>query len=323
MGTQDDHIRELQAAVETLQRQVRDLQQPRSAPVAPASGRMSRRGILQAAGTAAAGMAAASLFDSGTTPALAANGGNLVLGMDNTATSITSLTGSVLAGPALQVSNYNGAAVDAYSDALQSYTYGAGFAAIYGRNDAPGGNGIIGFSANGVAASFNGGLAPLQLVPGATAGIPATTGHQLGEIYVDSNGAFFIYTGVSPAWQQIGTTNLGLQPFPNPRRVFHQNMLSGQSALAIDATTKLAGGPSGVPAGARAMYAAVQSDQPGRLTLFPNGTTDPGIANWTNNGTPGSLFLAYMLVPLDPTGRFSLHSYIAGNVYVDAWGSLM
>jgi hypothetical protein len=27
-----------------------------------------------------------------------------------------------------------------------------------------------------------------------------------------------------------------------------------------------------------------------------------------------------MLVPLDATGKFSIHSYITGNVYVDAWG---
>jgi hypothetical protein len=62
---------------------------------------------------------------------------------------------------------------------------------------------------------------------------------------------------------------------------------------------------------------------PGRLTLYPNGTTtDPSIANWTNNGTGGILYLSYMLVPLDATGKFSIHSYIGGNVYVDAWGYL-
>jgi hypothetical protein len=119
---------------------------------------------------------------------------------------------------------------------------------------------------------------------------------------------------------QLG--GIGLQSFPNPRRVFHQVMTSGQINTGIDATMKMTGGVSGVPAGARAMYAAVQSDQPGRLTLYPNGTTDPGIANWTNNGSGGILYLSYMLVPLDATGKFSIHSYISGNVYVDAWGYL-
>jgi hypothetical protein len=36
----------------------------------------------------------------------------------------------------------------------------------------------------------------------------------------------------------------------------------------------------------------------------------------------GILYLSYMLVPLDATGKFSIHSYITGNVYVDAWGYL-
>jgi hypothetical protein len=86
---------------------------------------------------------------------------------------------------------------------------------------------------------------------------------------------------------------------------------------------KKSGGSTGVPAGAKAAYCAVQSDQPGRLTLFPDGTTDPGIANWTNNGTAGQLFLSYMLVPLSSAGKFWIHSYITGNVYVDDWGYLL
>jgi hypothetical protein len=183
---------------------------------------------------------------------------------------------------------------------------------------------VVGLSTSGTGYGgyFQGGAAQLYLQPVLTTGAPTVGAHALGEVYVDFNGVFYICTnaGTSGSWMQLG--GIGLQSFQNPRRVFHATMVSGQMVTSIDATVKQAGGASGVPAGARAMYAAVQSDQPGRLTLFPNGTTDPGIANWTNNGNGGVLFLSYMLVPLDSTGKFSIHSFITGNVYVDAWGYL-
>jgi hypothetical protein len=34
----------------------------------------------------------------------------------------------------------------------------------------------------------------------------------------------------------------------------------------------------------------------------------------------GTLNLNYMLVPLAAAGKFKIHSYIDGNVIVDAWG---
>jgi SAM-dependent methyltransferase len=183
------------------------------------------------------------------------------------------------------------------------------------------GNGVTGVSSTGYGGYFQG-ATPLYLSPASNPGAPTSGAHILGEVYVDINGIFYVCTtaGTPGTWMQLG--GIGLQSFPTPRRVFHQTMTSGQVVTGIDATTKQAGGASGVPAGAHAMYAAVQSDQPGRLTLYPNGTTDPGIANWTNNGTGGILYLSYMLVPLDANGKFSIHSYITGNVYVDAWGYL-
>ncbi|GAC1641450.1 MAG: hypothetical protein NVS4B2_30970 [Chloroflexota bacterium] len=107
-------------------------------------------------------------------------------------------------------------------------------------------------------------------------------------------------------------------PFPAPHRVFGDGTLlpAGTTTGAIDATA------GGVPAGAGAAYCAVQATNPGVMTLFPDGSPDPGIANWANTGAAGQLALFYMLVPLSAAGKFKIHTYFTGSVYVDVWGYL-
>ncbi len=115
----------------------------------------------------------------------------------------------------------------------------------------------------------------------------------------------------------------GLTSFPNPRRVVSSAMVSGTTYGPFDATTTVSASPSGVPAGAQAAFCAVQSYTPGVLTLFPDGATDPMIANYSGTGTQGAgLNVIYMLVPLSAAGKFKIHSYITGNVFVDVWGYL-
>ena len=115
----------------------------------------------------------------------------------------------------------------------------------------------------------------------------------------------------------------GLTPFPNPRRVVSATSTSNQLLGPFDATMTTGLVASGVPAGAAAAFCAVQSYQPGVLTLYPDGASDPGIANYSGTGNLGaSLNLVYMLVPLSAAGKFRIHSYIAGNIYVDVWGYL-
>jgi hypothetical protein len=106
--------------------------------------------------------------------------------------------------------------------------------------------------------------------------------------------------------------------FPAPHRVFGDGSVttSGTTTAAIDTTT------GGVPAGAGSAYCAVQATSPGVMTLFPDGTADPGIANWANTGAAGQLALFYMLVPLSSAGKFKLHTYLTGQIYVDVWGYL-
>ncbi|HEX7139319.1 MAG TPA: hypothetical protein VF219_15800 [Vicinamibacterales bacterium] len=116
--------------------------------------------------------------------------------------------------------------------------------------------------------------------------------------------------------------NPGLTLFPDPRRIVSTNMVSGSTYGPIDATLKSdLVTPSGIPAGATAAFCAVQSYTPGVLTIFPDGTIDPAIANYSGTGNQGSsLNMLYMMVPLSPAGKFKIHSYITGGVYLDAWG---
>jgi hypothetical protein len=333
MTTTEDRIRELETQLGDLQAEVRALRETAMLVPSPVAhnasspgGRISRRGALFTAGAAAAGVAAA--LANSTTPALAANGDPVTVAGTFSGAGTTTINGSVLTDPALVVTNYNGGSVDHYSDALQAYTFGAGFAAIYGRNDAAGGSAIIGYSAGGLAATLNGASAPLLLVPGTSAGAPSSGAHSQGEVYVGNTGTFWICVaaGSPGTWKQLATTDLGIQSFPNPRRVFGSGSVPFNSTQGpIDGTTQTNLQSSGVPAGARSAYCAVQSYDTGRLTLFPDLTADPGIANWGVSGNSGELKIEYMLVPLSPAGKFKFHSYVigSGSVYIDAWGFLM
>jgi hypothetical protein len=121
--------------------------------------------------------------------------------------------------------------------------------------------------------------------------------------------------------------NPGLTLFPDPRRIVNggigaTTMTSGITYGPIDATKEFDNvTATGIPVGATAAFCAVQSYTPGVLTLFPDGATDPLIANYSGTGTQGaSLNMVYMMVPLSTAGKFKIHSYISGKVYVDAWG---
>jgi len=115
----------------------------------------------------------------------------------------------------------------------------------------------------------------------------------------------------------------GLTLFPNPRRIIHGDatpFTSGVTYGPFDATLQNNGvTPTGIPAGATAAFCAVQSYTAGVLTMFPDLTTDPGIANYAASAT-GPLNLTYMMVPLSSAAKFKVHSYITGRCYVDAWG---
>ncbi|GAC1326377.1 MAG: hypothetical protein NVSMB22_17250 [Chloroflexota bacterium] len=196
---------------------------------------------------------------------------------------------------------------------------------VYGSSSA--GEGVHGSSSVGYGVrAFSGssvdlaaaGTGRLLLNPQATAGAPSTGRYNKGELIVDSTGVPYACTsdGAPGTWQAVGN----LRSFRASTRVFGDGGVipAGTTTAAIDATAG-----SGVPTGATSAYCAVQASAstPGPLTLFPDGADDPGIANYTAI-VPNTLNLFYMLVPLSASGKFRIHTYITGQIYVDVWGYL-
>ena len=120
----------------------------------------------------------------------------------------------------------------------------------------------------------------------------------------------------------------GLTTFPSGHRVFdgyatpvsNGNVYGPINALVEVSTSGWTGQLTGVPAGAKAAWCAVQAYSPGVLTLFPDGAADPGGANYAGTGPNGQLNLLYQLVPLSAAGKFKIHAYFTGQVFVDVWG---
>jgi hypothetical protein len=96
----------------------------------------------------------------------------------------------------------------------------AGTIAVYGESVSanPSGIGVKGTSTNGVGASFQGGVAPLRLVPGTSAatGLSAS-GHQAGELYVTSDRQLCYFDGTT--WYQVMLASVGraVPPAAAPR----------------------------------------------------------------------------------------------------------
>lgn len=181
------------------------------------------------------------------------------------------------------------------------------------------GYGLLADSDSSYSAVFDPGKAHLWLYPASHTGAPPPLSsgvYDRGAVSVDSTGTPYrcMVTGNPGTWVPM----ISLIPFPDPRRVFGQPLNAGVTTAAIDATAG-----SGVPVGAQAAYCAVQSYQDGTMTIFPDGAADPGIANYSVSGTGGTLRMLYMLVPLSSAGRFKMHTYFTGSVYVDVWGYLM
>jgi hypothetical protein len=117
--------------------------------------------------------------------------------------------------------------------------------------------------------------------------------------------------------------NPGLTLFPNGRRVWDGwAQPTGPGTYGpVDATTQVypSVAPSGVPVGAKAAFCAVQSYNAGYLFIYPDGTANPNIANWTGIAD-GQLNLLYMYVPLSAAGKFLFTANFTGRKFFDVWG---
>jgi hypothetical protein len=244
--------------VEALQRQVDEqqaiiqrliAQQPVPAPAATVSavsaapsdgpkagsgsGAVSRRSLMRLlGGGAAAGVAAVGTGALAASPAAAAPGNPLIIGVSNSAgASITALTGNASPNSATFASynNSNDRGIGIYgvsgspskSTVLAAGVIGSSsvFNGVMGVSDSSSGvhgngpYGVTGQSVSGigvyafcsegvglladagskeVAGRFQGGRAQLHLVPSTVAGVPKTGTHKVGELYLDKIGALYL-----------------------------------------------------------------------------------------------------------------------------------
>lgn len=76
---------------------------------------------------------------------------------------------------------------------------------------------VQGTATNGIAGSFQGGTAPLRLVPGplTSRGLSAI-GHQAGELYVTSDHLLFFFDGSQWRQVQLTATTTTITPTPTP-----------------------------------------------------------------------------------------------------------
>jgi hypothetical protein len=157
---------------------------------------------------------------------VASTGSPVLLGQSNASsttsdtTSIYDVSSTALMTRTLRVANYSDVDVSAgYKDGFRTAIVGF----TSGIDTSPGsvtrvgvmglvdqdGYGIYGASPQGIGGAFAGGAAQLRLVPGATVGPPSGSTHQMGELYLDSQGDLYLCTlgGASSRW-----TKLNLMP---------------------------------------------------------------------------------------------------------------
>jgi hypothetical protein len=95
------------------------------------------------------------------------------------------------------------------ADGVRGVTSSAGASGVTGLDQASGdaSHGVYGSSENGIGGQFQGGRAPLMLVPAGSPGAPTSGDHTQGEIYMDSYGVIFVCTYGSGkglgTWQKL------------------------------------------------------------------------------------------------------------------------
>jgi hypothetical protein len=324
----EDQIRRLTREAEEMRARIARLE-GRDAANGHEPSRSSRRNFLRlGAGAAigALGMAAAKVI-----PAAAADGATVVTGSTVTGEHPTIIQGDaatavpvfaaqaqgstppgagVFAGPLQGLGTTTGAieGVDGWAQGAQAFS-------VYGLTDA--GTGVVGESSTGIGLYARASGRVRQDPHALVSGVPDYTPNDFEQVR-DANGNLWI-SQAGGVWRKVAI----FQSFPNPRRIldgFATPFTSGNTYGPLNATLETDGvTPTGIPVGATSAFCAVQSYSAGALTLFPDGTTDPAIANYSAT-TSGPLNLTYMFVPLSAAGKFKIHAYITGRCFVDAWG---
>jgi hypothetical protein len=188
--------------------------------------------------------------------------------------------------------------------------------------DTTGGNSDL---ITGTATAAPAATAAFGFLPAAS---PITVNPTNGPLYLVWTPGTASSTHVLYAGYVLWAPNNGLVLFSAPKRCFGDGTTYAADAVIsnIDATAVIpskGGGATGVPAGATAAFCAVQSYQPGVMTLYPTGSADPGLGNWAAQGTSAGtgIQMQYMMVPLNAAGKFNIHNnFTAKQIFVDVWG---
>jgi hypothetical protein len=337
----EEEVSSLRRALGAMEARIANLPQALPAKELESGRPRSRRDAIRLGALAAVGAGGALALRS--LPAQAVTGGNLLLGKTNDADAATSLVYTSASAPLPQFQVFAGTSISLPSsqqgfhgstisvgpsgnDGVDGYAAGSLGYGVLGQSDA--GYGVVGATDTGVDLAAIG-TGRFQQRP------VATPGPGQPPSYTPAAGRFELVrdlNGVLWASQQDGSwrRHSAVVTFPNPRRCFGDGTLYPVDAVItnIDAKSIIpskGGGSTGVPVGAPSAWCAVMAYQPGVMTLYPAGTTDPGIGNWACQGTSSGtgVQMMYMFVPLSSTGFFNLHNnFTAKQIFVDVWGYL-
>jgi hypothetical protein len=205
------------------------------------------------------------------------------------------------------------------------------------------GHAVVGTSTSGYGGVFAGGLSPLQLTPGGSAGAPASGAHLLGEIYVDIGGILWSCTGSGTpgTWVQLtpassGTPHGVLTYLSAPIRIFDSR--SGQPAPLPSVKSPLVGGSTytiqvtgtsvnsiSVPSGATGAFGnltVTNTQNAGDLILWPHGAPQPLTSNINYVG--GQTVANSFNVGLSSGGAMDLFVHVSGtDAIIDIAGYIM
>lgn len=161
------------------------------------------------------------------------------------------------------------------------------------------GDAITGYSNGGYGAWLTGARAPLLLQPHGSDGPPTGGVHQTGEVMVDVNGTL---------WQCVtgGAPGTWVRPGFNPlvKRLVSAGTTTGSYAAGQKKDVTVSGVPAGMTAVAVNLTAT--STGSGSVTLYPYGTTRPGVAHLAVN--PQYRWTGFAIVKLGSGSRFSVYN---------------
>ena len=205
---------------------------------------------------------------------------------------------------------------------------GSSASAIVGTTNGAG-VGVEGRSTSGYGAEFNGGLAPILLIPGASAGPPTSGTHAVGEVYVDSVGVVWTcqVAGTPGVWVPAlvgGATNvtapttLSVPPGSDLVTLTVENTGTGPSGAALVGSD----GGTGTVGGVRGELDNVANDSPA-VEGITNGT-GPALAGACHGAGYGAALeggLAPLwLQPAGTPGPPTSGAHQLGELYFDVNG---